>query len=360
MSLNEYQIASERVLPHLVDGLKWPSSLISKYGRVPVQVGSEVAWADYVFYIAWQNKPHPYLLVEVKIRGMDLEQCVPQGESYALMLGAPFFVITDGDKYLYFLAGRSQGDSIRLHSYPGMPIPVPIPSIENLPTNLDFISFPPELDPLVKIFLKELKEDKVLLRDTIWHSECLDYWNKRIFARLNEVTKGDLVEGVNHHMMKARVPVMQSLLRAIEHDFNKLTNVLREIQNIHADPFLTLDSLLEPQGDLHMKMLGPFVISQLLAAAHPLEFGVWQESIAKALKDLRMTPVAVKTGIANGYIYVNDICTRIYKEKFKSHVDMGRFGLAPGFELVTVHNFLWHYYEYYKKGKSWGGQKRSL
>jgi len=51
---------------------------------------------------------------------------------------------------------------------------------------------------------------------------------------------------------------------------------------------------------------------------------------------------------------------RIYKEKFKSHVDMGRFGLAPGFELVTVHNFLWHYYEYYKKGKSWGGQKRSL
>jgi hypothetical protein len=102
-------------------------------------------------------------------------------------------------------------------------------------------------------------------------------------------------------------------------------------------------------------MLGPFIVTQLLAAAHPGDYGVLQDNIASALKDLRMTHVVVKTGVANGYVYANDICKRIYRDKLKSRIEKANLGLAAGFELVGVHNFLWHYYEYHKKGKPWSG-----
>jgi hypothetical protein len=91
--MGEYEIATQRVLPYLRKTLKWPSSLIRGYGRVPIQVGTSTHWADLVCYIVHESKPHPYLLVEVKREGLDLEQMTPQAESYSLILGAPFFFV---------------------------------------------------------------------------------------------------------------------------------------------------------------------------------------------------------------------------------------------------------------------------
>jgi len=349
--MDEYEIASTKVIPYLIEQLKWPATLISEYGRVPVQVGTSIAWADLVCYLAWRNKPSPYLLVEVKQEGEDLEQWTPQAESYALMLGAPFFVITDGAEYLFYLTGKSQGDSVRLQSKTS----VPLPSEDYLPDKVDFVSFPPQLDPLVDLFFQALKSDTKFLKDTIWHSECLEYWNKKVFAKLDKVNKEDLREGILRHMMPGRKPVTDALLKAIKDDFAKIKKVLRFIADWKGDPVQNLNRLLDRRSDLHIKMFGPFIVTQLLAAAHPSSYGVLQDSIASALKDLQMTHVVIKTGVANGYVYANEICKRIYREKLEGRVKNMNLGLAKGFELVAVHNFLWHYYENYKKGKPWGG-----
>ena len=348
---DEHEVATTEVLPHLTDRVKWPAALISEYGRVPVQVGTSIAWADFVCYLAWRDRPSPYLLVEVKQKGEDLEQWVPQAESYALMLGAPFFVVTDGTKYLFHLTGRSQGNSVRLRSRTS----IPLPCAHCLPGTIDFVSYPPELDPIVELFFQALKDDTKFLEDTVWHSKCLEYWNRSIFADLDRVTRKQLRTGVERYMMPGRQPVRISFLKAIDDDFAKIKRVLRFIADWKGDPVQNLNRLLDTNSDLHITMLGPFIVTQLLAAAHPRDFGVLQDSIAKALKDLKMTHVVVKTGVANGYVYTNDICKRIYRDKLEGRVEKANLGLATGFEFVLVHNFLWHYYEYYKKGKPWGG-----
>jgi len=349
--MNEYEIATTKVVPYLKEQLKWPAVLISEYGRVPVQVGTSIAWADLVCYMAWRNRPSPYLLVEVKQEGEDLGQWVPQAESYALMVGAPFFAITDGTEYLFYLAGRSQGDSVRLQSRKD----IPLPSESYLPSEIDFVAYPRELDPLVELFFQALKSDTKFLEDTIWHSKCLEYWNKNILTDLDNVTSQNLRIGVDRFMMSGRKPVRKALLKAIDDEFAEINKVLRFIRDWQGDPVQNLNRLLDVRSDLHIKMLGPFIVTQILAAAHPGDYGVMQDSIASALKDLQMTHVVVKTGVANGYVYANGICNRIYRDKLESRVKEMDLGLAKGFELVAVHNFLWHYYEYHRKGKPWGG-----
>jgi len=349
--MDEYEIATTKVISYLKEQLKWPAVLISEYGRVPVQVGTSIAWADLVCYLAWQNRPSPYLLVEVKQEGEDLGQCAPQAESYSLMLGAPFFAITDGAKYLFYLTGRSQGNSVRLQGKND----IPLPSESYLPANIDFVSFPRELDPLVELFFQALRSDAKFLKDTIWHSKCLEYWNRNILAGLDKVTSQDVKTGVDKYMMSGRKPVRKALMKAIDDDFAKIKKVLGFIVDWQGDPVQNLNRLLDIRSNLHIKMLGPFIVTQILAAAHPGDYGVMQDSIASALKDLQMTHVVVKTGVANGYVYANDICKRIYRDKLEGRIETMNLGLAKGFELVAVHNFLWHYYEYYKRGKPWGG-----
>jgi hypothetical protein len=99
--LNEYEIAQNQVLPYLEEKLCWPRKLISSYGRVPVQTGSSTIWADFVCYYSQGNKISPWLLIEVKQKGVPLENAVPQAESYSLILGAVFFCVTDGEAYHY-------------------------------------------------------------------------------------------------------------------------------------------------------------------------------------------------------------------------------------------------------------------
>lgn len=134
----EQTIAREKVLPYIVNEIKWPPRLISEYGRVPVQTGTSVKWADIVCFATRQNRLSPYLLVEVKRKKDDLAQSVPQAESYALMLGCPFFCVTDGTVFDFFLKGASQGDSIRLQG------PIPLPTRESLSSDLARSPFPPE------------------------------------------------------------------------------------------------------------------------------------------------------------------------------------------------------------------------
>lgn len=344
--MDEYQIATKSVLPHLIEVLKWPRSLIKGYGRVPVQVGTSIHWADFVCYFVRANKVYPYLLVEVKREGLDLEQTTPQAESYSLILEAPFFCVTDGEKYDYYLTGNSQGNSIKLKNE------VPIPTKDALPDGIEFIEFPPRLDELVDDFFQALETDPKFLEDTRNHSTDLEYWNKNIFANLNSIVLADLENAIRNKMM-VKVPNRNAILETAKKDSDRFKKLLEFIKDFNSEYELT--RVLDPKGDLHIRGAGLFFVTQLLAAAHPTEYVVLEETISKALKDLHLTDIVVNTDVVNGYFFANEICKKIYDDRLQARLLKGHFGLAEGFELVAVHNFLWHYYAYRKQEKSWNG-----
>lgn len=346
--MSEYEVATRSVLPYLKQALTWPPSLIRGYGRVPVQVGTSTRWADFVCYIVHGNKPRPYLLVEVKQEGLDLEQMTPQAESYSLILGAPFFCVTDGEGYQFYLTGQSQGNSVRLQDR------MPMPTESNLPSGVDFIQFPPQLDPLVDLFFQALERDPEFLRDTVRHSTSLEHWNVSVFGKLDSITVRDLEKAVLEKTM-VKIPNRNAILSVIHEDFNKFKAFLKFIADLTGDPVHELNRLLDRNSTLHVRGAGLFFVTQLLAAAHPGEYVVLEDNVAKALKDLNMTDVLVPTDVVNGYVFVNDICKKIYKDKLEARILAGDLGLAADFELVAVHNFLWHYYAFYKQGKPWSG-----
>lgn len=344
----ERAIAINKVLPYIANQLGWPRQLISEYGRVPVQTGTSVKWADIVCFAARQNRPSPYLVVEVKQHGDDLSQSVPQAESYALMLGCPFFGVTDGIVYQFYLTGATQGSCIPLEGA------IPLPTKESLPKSLDYVPFPPELDPLVDLFFKALEDEPRFLEDTRWHSECLGFWNRQIFRRLDELAKDDVKEGIEKHMMPGREPVRRAILASVDKNFRNVKALLEFLRDWEGDALENLNSLLDRGGERHIDMFGPFIITQLLAAAHPMEYVLLQDNIARALRDLGLTSVAVKTDMANGYLFANEMCKRIYRDKIQERIGRESFGLASGCELAAVTNFLWHWYDNYRIGKPWG------
>ena len=142
--MKEYEVAIQKVVPFLRAQLAWPEKLISFYGRTPVQIGATTIWADYVCYISRGQKLAPWLLVEVKKPGVSLEEeAIPQAESYSLILDSPFFCVTDGNAFKFFVTGVSQGKSIPIKGLP------PKPSSEFLKPDVEYISFPPHLDALI-------------------------------------------------------------------------------------------------------------------------------------------------------------------------------------------------------------------
>ncbi|MEN6313456.1 MAG: hypothetical protein ABFD25_04315 [Clostridiaceae bacterium] len=65
--MSEYDIAVNDVRPYLNKVLGFPEENIKGYGRVPIQVGSSVIWADFVCYSYNRyNRGRAYCVVEVR------------------------------------------------------------------------------------------------------------------------------------------------------------------------------------------------------------------------------------------------------------------------------------------------------
>jgi hypothetical protein len=115
--MNEKEIAETKVIPYL-EKLGWPKQLMTKYGKVPVQMGTEVKWADIVtLFVAENDAAVPYLVVEVKTALINLNEILAQTDSYSKLLDAQYFAVTDGETYQFFLR-RPAGGYIRINSIP--------------------------------------------------------------------------------------------------------------------------------------------------------------------------------------------------------------------------------------------------
>jgi len=336
--MNEYEVAMAKVLPYIHKDLGWPEQLISGYGRVPVQIGSSTVWADFVCYITKDRKPVPWLVIEVKQPGASLQEALPQAESYSLILDSPFFCVTDGDRFHFYITGNSQGESINLQNPPSAP------SSEYLKPGK--ISFPPLIDNLIELFLIGLKEENKFLDDTRRHDEAIKQLHEKVFQRINSLTPEELKNALDKHMM-IKQPNKNALFKQIDEDFGKFKRFLNFIRDFTGDPVINIAQLLDKRGGLYIKRGGIFFITQLLAGSHPSDYVVLEENISRALRYLGITDILVKSDTANGYVYINEICKKLFKDKLEDRLKKYGFGLA------SVHNFLWHYYVFYRTKNKW-------
>jgi hypothetical protein len=123
--------------------------------------------------------------------------------------------------------------------------------------------------------------------------------------------------------------------------------MLKFIRYFSGDAISNINKLLDKSGSLYVRGGGIFFITQLLAGAHPNQYIVLEENVARALRSLGVTDILVKNDTVNGYVYINEICKKLFKDKMEHRLK------KYGFGLVTVHNFLWHYYVNYLNSKKW-------
>lgn len=338
--IKEYDIAVKKVIPYIKRKLRWSKELVSEYGRVPVQIGGKTVWADIVCYISIKQKRVPWLLIEVKKQNVSLEQATAQAESYSLILGAPFFCVTDGVEYNFYSTANSQGQSIKLDTTP------PIPEKEYLISPVEKIVFPAHINDAVSLFFNGLEKEEKFYEDTKGHHDAQKQINKTIFQRIDSFTHSELKELIDSDYFMIKNTNKKFVFEEIDRDISKFRKVFSFILDFKGDPIINIEKLLE-NDMLHIKGCGIFFISQFLTGAYPDDYVIVEENVSKALKYLDITDIFVQYHTANGYIYINEICKKLYKDKLESRLKPYGFGLA------AVHNFLWHYYSHYRNKEVW-------
>lgn len=334
--MNEIQIAESKVIPYLIQAFRWPKELISPYGRVPIQMGSTLKWGDIVCYISDHIEKRPWVLIEVKASSQDLLAAVGQAESYALQIHAPYFGVTDGNQYEWYQTGPSQGKHVHLVGQP------PIPTNQYLKS--DHPPFSATVNHLVELFLNALVQDNEFYDNTKEHDVKTKELSRTVFDCLDTLTQDQLKDSLNKNLETYHVNRLK-INAAIDNEFLKFHRTLSYIKNIKSNTLSEIQPLLSPE----MKIKGGniFFISQLLAAAHLDKFMVIDQHIAHALKELGLTDIVLNPDSAESYVLMNDICVKLYNEKIRDKIKDYKFGIA------AVHNFLWHWINYYKVTGLW-------
>jgi hypothetical protein len=314
---------------------------VSDYGHVPVQIGSKTVWADIVCNISIEQKLAPWLLIEVKKPGVSLEQATAQAESYSLILGAPFFCVTDGDEYIFYSTANSQGKSIKLDT------PPPIPEKEYLISPVEKIVFPSHINDAVSLFFNGLEKEEKFYQDTVGHHDAQKQISEIIYQRIDSFTPSELKELIDSEHIMIKAANRKTVFNEIDRDFSRFKKVFSFITNFKGDPIINIEKLQDRKGKLYIKGCGIFFISQFLAGAYPDDYVIVEENVSRALKYLEITDIFVQYNTPNGYIYINEICKKLYKDKMKAKLKPYGFGLA------AVHNFLWHYYSHYRERQIW-------
>jgi len=367
--MNEREIAENKVIPYLIK-LGWPKYLITQYGRVPVQVGTEVKWADIVAMFVDENDfAVPYLVVEVKPTLTNLNETLAQTDSYSKLLDAQYFIATDGEEYLCYHR-RPTGAYIRINA-------VPIPDKKHLMATRDtkfkagYILFEEPTSEGMKQTSQHIEtlsgidnyfnmitahnhylgsHGYSLRSDITWHYSSIKSIYSLLHDELDSLRTEDFKGVFNDSIMCERTPNKRNILSEADTNFSKIKSFLRFVREFEGDPEKNLDRLFETSSGLHIKGMGPFIISQFLAGAHPRDYAIIEDRMVKTMKDLDLIDTRVKSDTAKGYLYINDVCKRLYSEifakKIEEHKSNFGFKIDQDFSLIVIHEFFWEYDEF--------------
>ncbi|MGE6551136.1 type I restriction enzyme HsdR N-terminal domain-containing protein [Bacillus mycoides] len=334
--MDELQIALKKVKPDLINLFNIPEENIQGYGRVPIQIGGKVVWADFVVnYFDKFHKKRAFCIIEVKkSSNSNLEFAVPQAESYAQRLNAPYFCCTNGEKYNWYMKGSSQGESLELANSPTLLKEMFMKKPNNIYAS-------PYLYEALNNFETHIKMKGKIYDDSLWHHESTNKLHKILTDSSNLNKKQDMLDALKKYTMDSRGK--KELLRNINNHYSRFLDLLTYLSDIKI-PIETRIANTNGKGtEYGIEKGGIFFISQLLAALHPMKYTVIQPAAINAMRRFQITDIDLKGEGANDYLYFNQICLDL----------LPLFSNPFNFNLSYVHNFLWHYESEYIKNNKW-------
>lgn len=340
--MSELEIALNIVKPYLVDTYKYPIDNIEGYGRVPIQIGSTVVWADFVFnYYNKFSQRKAFAVIEVKeCDDPEVDFAIPQAESYAQRINAPFFCCTNGNVYNWFMTGISQGESIPINGSPTLPSSEHIMKPEKV-----YIS--PYLHEAINNFESSIDSEisigKIdgIYDDTKWHNDSTNNLYEILQKDLKAKDKQIVLQALEKNIMKSRAKTQ--LLNNIENDFSRFISLIERLKDVHIPIEERLESCLGSQSKYGMSQCGLFSLTQILAGVFPREYTVIEYNATKAMQRFQLTNINFEVNTIQDYLYFNQICVNLYNH-FKN---------LNNFNLSYVHNFLWHYEKEYLQNGEW-------
>jgi len=368
--MNEKEIAETKVVPYL-EKLGWPKQLITQYGKVPVQMGTEVKWADIVVLFVDENDSAiPYLVIEVKTGLANLHEILAQTDSYSKLLDAQYFVITDGENHLFYQR-RPAGGYIKINNIP-IPDKTHLTVTEQTRFKAGFIlcSKPSieatkqttpyrELEKKIDDYFGLMEEGKyywgksrryTLRHDITSHYRCIEWIHHMVHDDTDSLTPNKFIDNFENYIMCYRPPNKNRIYSDAHNKFVKVKSFLKYIRDFKGDPEENLSHLFDSTDELHIDGMGPFIISQFLAGAHPKEYTVIEDRMVNTMKNLNLIDTKVKSGTPKGYLYINEICKKLLNEVFRKKIEENKhrlgFKINEDFGLVLIHEFFWEYEEF--------------
>jgi len=368
--MNEKEIAERKVFPYL-ENLGWPRQLITQYGKVPVQMGTEVKWADIVaLFVDESDAAIPYLVVEVKTALNNLSEILAQTDSYSKLLDAQYFIVTDGENYLFYQR-RPTGGYIRINN-------IPIPDKSHLTITRDtkfktgfILCAKPSIEATLKTSQYRELEMKIdsyfslmafgkyylgksrqysLRHDITSHYRCVKWIHRLVHDDIDSLKPKEFKDNFENSIMCYKQPNIKRIYCEIDNNFEKIKSFLKFIRDFKGDPEENLIRLFDPTDELHVNGMGPFVISQFLAGAHPREYTIIEDRMVNTMKNLNLIDTKVKSGTPKGYLYINEMCKKLLNDVFSKKIEESEhkmsFKIDEDFGLIVIHEFFWEYEEF--------------
>jgi len=368
--MNEKEIAEKKVIPY-IEKLGWPKQLITQYGKVPVQMGTEVKWADIVaMFVDENDSAVPYLVVEVKTALDNLNEILAQTDSYSKLLDAQYFAATDGECYLFYQR-RPTGGYIRITN-----IPIPDktyltvrqktrfktgyllcakPRTEGMEQTTQY----EELSKKIDDYFNLIGEHKYYLGtsrhyslrgDTTWHYNSIKWIHSLVHGEIDSLEPDEFKNVFDDSVMCYRKINKTKIYSEVDNNFERIKAFLKFLREFKGDPEENLDRLFDRTSELHVNGMGPFIISQFLAGAHPRNYTIIEDRMVNTMKNLDLIDTKVKSATAKGYLYINEICKKLYNEVFSKKIEENRsklgFIIDDDFSLIVIHEFFWEYEEF--------------
>jgi hypothetical protein len=140
-------------------------------------------------------------------------------------------------------------------------------------------------------------------------------------------------------------PNVKRIYSEIDGNFGKVKAFLRFIKELKGEPEENLNKLFDTSSELHISGMGPFVISQFLAGAFPRDYTIIEDRMVNTMKNLNLIDTKVRSDTPKGYLYINEICKKLYADIFSRKIEENKsklgFKIDQDFSLVVVHEFFW-------------------
>lgn len=344
----EKKIAEEKIKPELVK-MGFSEDLISNYDSVLVRFGTTTGRIDFVCYYRKGEDSLPFLVVEVKTPSGDMNPI--QAESYAQRLDCPFFVVTNGEDWHWYLTGKGQSNSIRLSN-----CPLPL-FYERTTTSRGEMKRRKDMLELAKIYEDKLKNDAshcpvnftscsfserpykecegCLVWNVTWINWALKELSKlyRNFREMSGVqlanTLGDpsILWGIYPQNIKM-------IKEWVQHNPAKTKEIITYLTDEKTPIETRFDSIVS--GQHHINGIGSFLASMLFAGLNPEKYVILSNRNLEGLK--RLSLIAIQPTYFNGVDYAN--FNRLMLELsqvFKDEFGFGRTALVHDFTMLVGH-----------------------